>query len=234
MKRIWLFVFILLFPLTVFPQSPSVTLTFDDLPAAGTSDATEIRAINLAILSSLDRHHAPATAFIIGRRAHLTNQSWPMLEEWKRRGYSLGNHTWSHPNFADLTIAQEEDDILKGERAIAPCLLQASNFSASPTTKQETPLKSTPPSSVSSKTITIKSLPALSTTKTISSRRFTTRCLLFTIKHPPYSFVRPTWITQRLKSTITLSFISSYLAMKFHTSCCSTPPGSTLTPSIRF
>jgi peptidoglycan/xylan/chitin deacetylase (PgdA/CDA1 family) len=51
-----------------------------------------------------------------------------MLEEWKRRGYSLGNHTWSHPNFADLTIAQEEDDILKGERAIAPLLAPGVKF----------------------------------------------------------------------------------------------------------
>jgi peptidoglycan/xylan/chitin deacetylase (PgdA/CDA1 family) len=122
LKRIYFVLFYLLCVSTALAQSPSVALTFDDLPAAGTNDATEIRAINLAILNALDRHHAPATAFVIGQNADLTSQSWPMLEEWKHRGYTLGNHTWSHPNFADLTIAQEEDDILKGERTIAPLL----------------------------------------------------------------------------------------------------------------
>src|SRR5665213_1551776 len=128
MKRIYFALFCLLCVSTALAQSPSVALTFDDLPAAGTSNATEIRAINLAILNSLDRHHAPATAFVIGQNAHLTSQSWPMLEEWKHRGYALGNHTWSHPNFADLTIAQEEEDILKGERAIAPLLAPGIKF----------------------------------------------------------------------------------------------------------
>jgi peptidoglycan/xylan/chitin deacetylase (PgdA/CDA1 family) len=120
MKGICLF--IVLFSSIAFSQSRSVALTFDDLPATGTTDATEIRAINMAILNSLDRHHAPATAFVIGQNAHLTSQSWPILEEWRHRGYRLGNHTWSHPNFADLTVAQEEDDILRGEHAIAPLL----------------------------------------------------------------------------------------------------------------
>ncbi|HUZ97665.1 MAG TPA: polysaccharide deacetylase family protein [Edaphobacter sp.] len=128
MKRICFVLFCLLCVSTTLAQSPSVALTFDDLPAAGTSDTTEIRAINLAILNSLDRHHAPATAFVIGQNAHLTSESWPMLEEWKHRGYTLGNHTWSHPNFADLTIVQEEDDILKGERAIAPLLAPGIKF----------------------------------------------------------------------------------------------------------
>lgn len=128
MKKICFVLFCLLCVSTAIAQSPSVALTFDDLPAVGASDAIEVRAINLEILNSLDRHHAPATAFVIGQNAHLTSQSWPMLEEWKHRGYVLGNHTWSHPNFADLTIAQEEEDILKGERAIAPLLAPGIKF----------------------------------------------------------------------------------------------------------
>ena len=128
MKRIYFALFCLLSVRIALAQSSSVALTFDDLPAAGTSDATEIRAINLAILNSLDRHHAPATAFVIGQNAHLTSQSWPMLKEWKHRGYTIGNHTWSHPNYADLTIAQEEEDILKGEGAIASLLAPSIKF----------------------------------------------------------------------------------------------------------
>lgn len=128
MKGAGLFIIGLLFSSIAFSQSRSVALTFDDLPAAGTTDAVEIREINLAILDSLDLHHAPATAFVIGQNAHLTSESWPMLEEWKHHGYTLGNHTWSHPNFSDLTIVQEEEDILKGERAIGPLLAPGIKF----------------------------------------------------------------------------------------------------------
>ena len=107
------------------PQSP---LAFDDLPAVGTTDAIEVKAINEAILDSLDRHHAPATAFIIGDSAHLTAQSWPMLEEWKSRGFSVGKHTWLHPIFPDLSFSQEEEDILHGEQTIVPLLSSSIKF----------------------------------------------------------------------------------------------------------
>jgi peptidoglycan/xylan/chitin deacetylase (PgdA/CDA1 family) len=111
-----------------FAQSPSVALTFDDLPAVGTNDGAEVKSINLALLNALDKHKAPATAFVIGQLADLTPQSRLMLQEWKRRGYTIGNHTWSHPNFAQTTLSQEEYDILHGEQAIATLLTTGMKF----------------------------------------------------------------------------------------------------------
>jgi peptidoglycan/xylan/chitin deacetylase (PgdA/CDA1 family) len=109
-------------------QSPSVALTFDDLPAADTDEATEVRSINLTLLDTLDRRHAPATAFVVGHIADETAQSRLMLQEWKKRGYTIGNHTWSHSNFAQTTIEQEEYDILHGEQVIAPLLSPGVKF----------------------------------------------------------------------------------------------------------
>jgi peptidoglycan/xylan/chitin deacetylase (PgdA/CDA1 family) len=127
-KPLWLVLAGLLLSGITFAQSPMVAFTFDDLPAVHTTDAWEVEAINLALLDALDRRHVPATAFVVGQNADLTAESRPMIEEWKRRGYTIGNHTWSHPNFAQITIAQEEYDILHGEQAIASLLTPGFNF----------------------------------------------------------------------------------------------------------
>ncbi len=124
----WLAVAFLALSTIGHTQTRSVALTFDDLPAVNTTDAAEVRSINLALLKELDRRHAPATAFVIGNIADLTPESRPMLQEWKRRGYSISNHTWSHNNFVDITVAQEQYDILHGERAIAQLLPSGTKF----------------------------------------------------------------------------------------------------------
>jgi peptidoglycan/xylan/chitin deacetylase (PgdA/CDA1 family) len=108
--------------------TPSVAITIDDLPAVDTTDAAVVTSINLALLNAFDRHHAPATGFVIGQIADLTPQSLPMLREWKRRGYDIGNHTWSHLSYADTPIPQEEFEILHGQQAIAPFLVPGRNF----------------------------------------------------------------------------------------------------------
>jgi peptidoglycan/xylan/chitin deacetylase (PgdA/CDA1 family) len=138
----WLAVAFLALSTIGHAQTRSVALTFDDLPAVNTTDAAEVRSINLALLKELDRRHAPATAFVIGNIADLTPESRPMLQEWKRRGYSIGNHTWSHNNFVDTTVAQEQYDILHGERAIAQLLPSGTKFLRFPyNSTGETPQK---------------------------------------------------------------------------------------------
>jgi peptidoglycan/xylan/chitin deacetylase (PgdA/CDA1 family) len=54
--------------LSSFSQVHTVALTFDDLPTAETTDPAEAKAINLAILRSLNRRHAPAIGFVIEQR----------------------------------------------------------------------------------------------------------------------------------------------------------------------
>src|SRR5437867_12307643 len=70
----WKLIFVLaLLSLPAAAQSPSVALTFDDLPlafAGAPANATaeqrlvETHAVNTAILAALKRHHAHAIAFV--------------------------------------------------------------------------------------------------------------------------------------------------------------------------
>lgn len=116
----------LLFVLVPAPRDRprTVALTFDDLPVAGSIDSAEAASINTAILNCLDRHHAPATGFVIGKRVQEIGgaQGRALLEAWVKRGYDLGNHTFSHIVSDDLTIKHFENDIVADEAVIKPVL----------------------------------------------------------------------------------------------------------------
>ena len=103
------------------PASKSVALTFDDLPAVHASTVAAVRAITRDILDGLDRHHAPATGFVIGRQADaLGDTAGPsILAEWTRRGYPLGNHTYSHIDLSEVTAQAFEDDVIANEKVLA-------------------------------------------------------------------------------------------------------------------
>src|SRR5690242_12735795 len=105
-------------------QQRSVALTFDDLPVVGTSDPVQARSINMSILDSLDRHHAPAIGLVVEQRVQEVGrtQGPELLDQWVRRGYELGNHTLSHAEMNDLTVEQIEQEIIGGEGAFVTAL----------------------------------------------------------------------------------------------------------------
>lgn len=101
-----------------FPQSRTVALTFDDLPAAGTTDLTEVQSINRAILRALDRHHARAIGFVNEQKISLLSapgQGREILALWVRHGNGLGNHTFSHADANLVTAEDFEREIISGE-----------------------------------------------------------------------------------------------------------------------
>jgi peptidoglycan/xylan/chitin deacetylase (PgdA/CDA1 family) len=105
-------------------QQRTVALTFDDLPAAGTSSGADARSFNLSILDSLDRHHAPAIGFVIERLARdLAGED--LLDEWVKRGYDLGNHSLSHIEMNNLTTDGVEQEIIGGEGVFVAALAKA-------------------------------------------------------------------------------------------------------------
>jgi len=105
-----------------------VAITFDDLPiaktdipAAGTIDPIEVRNINRAILDSLRRHKVPTTGFVIEKRVEDVGETRgrEILQHWTDGGNDLGNHSYSHPDFNQLTIEQIEQEIVAGERSLS-------------------------------------------------------------------------------------------------------------------
>jgi len=68
-----------------------IALTFDDGPARG---------VTRTLVRILQDHHVPATFFMVGSRVH----SAPgLLHLVARSGFTIGNHTWSHPELTRLS-----------------------------------------------------------------------------------------------------------------------------------
>jgi len=86
--------------IATLPPEGAVALTFDDGPEPGHTEA---------ILAVLARHKVPATFFLIAEKA----KAHPELVEQARAlpGAVIGNHSWSHPNFHDIPVAEQAKEV---------------------------------------------------------------------------------------------------------------------------
>jgi peptidoglycan/xylan/chitin deacetylase (PgdA/CDA1 family) len=102
-----------------FAQSSSlqVAFTFDDLPAHGPLPPGTARPQPVySILATLKRDKMPPVyGFVNGFRVAQYPYQIHILEAWRAAGEPLGSHTWSHPEFDKLTLAQYEANILRNE-----------------------------------------------------------------------------------------------------------------------
>ena len=86
--------------------APVVTLTFDNGPTPGVTDA---------VLDILARHGAPATFFVVGSQlAEPGGEAAALVERAVAEGHAVGGHSWSHEvpfgRMADADVDRELDD----------------------------------------------------------------------------------------------------------------------------
>lgn len=107
-------------------QVRTVAITFDDLPLAGASDPSGAAKVNEAILQALEKHRVPAIGFVIEKRAQVLGaaEAGRVLRAWVQQGHELGNHSFSHLDLNQLSIAQFQDEVLAGEKWFARLLAE--------------------------------------------------------------------------------------------------------------
>ena len=130
--RLWS-TFLMSVSLSAMAQTRTVAITVDDLPCVscqplaspGSPRQGSIEEPNKRLLAGLVRAHAPATGFVITKGV---DQAGPagqrVLQLWLAAGFDLGNHSYSHPNFADISTDQMESDVARADTMLRP-LLQA-------------------------------------------------------------------------------------------------------------
>ena len=93
------------------PPKKQIALTFDDGPEPG---ETEL------ILDTLKRHNISAAFFMIGRKA----KRYPdLVEKVHAAGHLvIGNHSWEHPNFHDISTAEQTTEVLRNEALLSSYL----------------------------------------------------------------------------------------------------------------
>lgn len=101
-----------------------VAITVDDLPGAipvtptAKGELRDLAKYNEAIPAILKAHHAPAIGFVNEKRLHVAGERDPrvaLLQRWIDAGCELGNHTYSHANFNQVSLEEMEDETIRGE-----------------------------------------------------------------------------------------------------------------------
>jgi len=101
-------------------NAQKIAFTWDDLPAHSTLPPGETRVdIGRKIITAMkEAQMPPAYGFVNGVRTEDEPLSTPMLKEWRDAGLPLGNHTWSHMNLNQHSLAEWEADVLKNEQIL--------------------------------------------------------------------------------------------------------------------
>jgi acetyl esterase/lipase/peptidoglycan/xylan/chitin deacetylase (PgdA/CDA1 family) len=109
-------------------QSKEVAITIDDLPLNGPQfDAARLRIMTDKILAATNKHKIPVVGFVnesLLQAGGETDARIAILKAWSDGGAELGNHTFSHLGFKDATLADYEDDFIRGEAVTMSLLKQ--------------------------------------------------------------------------------------------------------------
>jgi len=108
-----------------------VAVTFDDLPAApGNSRLAEI---NRKLVEGITRHNIPAVGFVNESKLYApgeTDMRVALLRMWLDAGLELGNHTFSHIQIDRSSLADYQEDVIRGETVTRLLLRHANELNA--------------------------------------------------------------------------------------------------------
>jgi len=100
-------------------QTKQIAVTIDDLPLNGPNiGIVRLRPMTRSILAALNKNSIPAVGFANELLLYVpgeTDVRIDLLREWMRGGIELGNHTFSHLRFENVSLEQYEDDTIRGE-----------------------------------------------------------------------------------------------------------------------
>jgi peptidoglycan/xylan/chitin deacetylase (PgdA/CDA1 family) len=93
-----------------------VAVTFDDLPAS--LDNGRVAEINRKLVEGIVHHKIPAVGFVNESRLSVPSGSEnriALLRIWLDAGLELGNHTYSHIQIDNNSLAAYQADVIRGE-----------------------------------------------------------------------------------------------------------------------
>src|SRR5215510_11075861 len=107
--------------IATYPQaSPKeLAVTIDDLPLNGPRfDLARLQIMTNKLLAGIKSNHIPVVGFVNESLLYVpgeTDARIALLRSWADAGVDLGNHTFAHVGFKDTSLADYEDDFLRGE-----------------------------------------------------------------------------------------------------------------------
>jgi peptidoglycan/xylan/chitin deacetylase (PgdA/CDA1 family) len=105
----------------------SVAITYDDLPFVydSSEEPTSIRARAMKASRQIQQAHlrfrAPATGFVNEfKLRELDKEGIAILRSWNSGIFELANHSFSHADSNKLTLAEIEQEVVRGEQVTRP------------------------------------------------------------------------------------------------------------------
>jgi peptidoglycan-N-acetylglucosamine deacetylase len=96
-----------------------VAITVDDLPRMAFGNAASGELVLHRLVTAFQRHHLPpVTGFVNGKRLEEHPEDRRALEYWLSAGNRIGNHTYSHPDFAKTPAPAFYADIERNESVL--------------------------------------------------------------------------------------------------------------------
>jgi peptidoglycan/xylan/chitin deacetylase (PgdA/CDA1 family) len=84
-----------------------------------------IEATNERLVTGLARAHIPVTGFVVTHSVEEAGAAGQRaLQLWLDAGFDLGNHSYSHANFADLSAEAMEVEIARADATLKPLLAE--------------------------------------------------------------------------------------------------------------
>ena len=130
MKKTQILILFLVAHFTVTAQSKKICITIDDLPAVSyaSRDIKHLQHITNILVKKLNEHGIPAIGYVnegkLYTNGNLDSTKVDLLETWFKNGLELGNHTYSHLNYHNVTLKEFGDEIVKGEKVIKSLALK--------------------------------------------------------------------------------------------------------------
>lgn len=111
-------------------RTRQVVFTYDDLPASlFRADEDEYVDVTNRLVTALSERGVPAIGFVNEDKLEVAGVPSPqrigLLEKWVEMGFELGNHTYSHPDLHEASLADYQADVLRGEVITRPILARA-------------------------------------------------------------------------------------------------------------
>lgn len=129
MKIIFICQFILMFIFAVAAQTKQIAFTIDDLPLNGPQfEVKRLKKMTEKLLDSVKKNKVPMVGFVnegllYGKSD--VDERIAILKMWHDSGVELGNHTFSHLGFKNASLAEFEDDFIRGD-AVTKMLVKPS------------------------------------------------------------------------------------------------------------
>lgn len=115
-----LFVIVLVADPAAAQTRGEVAITIDDLPQNGPEyGLTRMQHMTRRLVHAIVSHRVPAVVFVneaqLFTRPGQVDARIALLDAWAAAGIELGNHTFAHRSFREVTLAQFEEGVVRGE-----------------------------------------------------------------------------------------------------------------------